>query len=62
MEAVAKAPPDGYTLIQTNISTLSINPFVYKNLPYDATRDFAAVAMTTLNPLVLVVHPALPVR
>jgi tripartite-type tricarboxylate transporter receptor subunit TctC len=57
MEAVAKAPPDGYTLIQTNISTLSINPFVYKNLPYDATRDFAAVAMTTLNPLVLVVHP-----
>ena len=62
MEAVAKAPPDGYTLIQTNISTLSINPFMYKNLPYDATRDFAAVAMTTLNPLVLVVHSALPVR
>src|SRR3954451_10982129 len=62
MEAVAKAPPDGYTLIQTNISTLSINPFMYKNLPYDATHDFAAVAMTTLNPLVLVVHPALPVR
>ncbi|HEV8518312.1 MAG TPA: tripartite tricarboxylate transporter substrate binding protein [Burkholderiales bacterium] len=62
MEAAAKAAPDGYTLIQTNISTLSINPFVYRKLPYDAVRDFAPVAMTTLNPLVLVVHPSLPVR
>ena len=62
MEAAAKAAPDGYTLIQTNISTVSINPFIYPRLPYDATRDFAPVAITTLNPLVLVVHPAVPVR
>jgi tripartite-type tricarboxylate transporter receptor subunit TctC len=62
MDAVAKAAPDGYTLIQTNISTVSINPFMYSKLPYDAMHDFAAVAITTLNPLVLVVHPSLPVR
>ena len=62
MEAVAKAAPDGYTLVQTNISTLSINPFIYPKLPYDAMHDFAPVSITTLNPLVLVVHPALPVK
>lgn len=62
MEATAKAAPDGYTLIQTNISTISINPYIYERLPYDANRDFAPVAITTLNPLVLVVHPSLPVR
>ena len=62
MEAVAKAAPDGYTLVQTNISTVSINPFIYSKLPYDATRGFAPVSITTLNPLVLVVHPSLPVR
>src|SRR5688572_13533146 len=62
MEAVAKAAPDGYTLIQTNISTISINPFIYPKLPYDARRDFAPVAITTLNPLVLVVHPSVPAR
>src|SRR3954471_25005955 len=62
MEAVAKAAPDGYTLVQTNISTVSINPFIYSKLPYDATRDFAPVSITTMNPLVLVVHSALPVK
>lgn len=62
MEAAAKAAPDGYTLIQTNISTLSINPYLYSKLPYDAVHGYAAVAITTLNPLVLVVHPAVPAR
>ncbi|HEV7803820.1 MAG TPA: tripartite tricarboxylate transporter substrate binding protein [Burkholderiales bacterium] len=62
MDAVAKAAPDGYTLVQTNISTVSINPFIYPKLPYDAMRDFAPVSITTLNPLVLVVHPSLPVK
>jgi tripartite-type tricarboxylate transporter receptor subunit TctC len=62
MDAVAKAAPDGYTLIQTNISTVSINPFMYSKLPYDAMRDFAPVALMTLNPLVLVVHPGVPAR
>jgi tripartite-type tricarboxylate transporter receptor subunit TctC len=62
MDAVAKAAPDGYTLVQTNISTISINPFVYAKLPYDATRDFAPVSITTLNPLLLVVHPGVAAR
>jgi tripartite-type tricarboxylate transporter receptor subunit TctC len=62
MEAVAKAAPDGYTLVQTNISTVSINPFIYSKLPYDATRDFAPVSITTLNPLVLVVHPGVAAK
>ena len=62
MDAVAKAPADGYTLIQTNISTISINPFIYDRLPYDAQRDFAPVSITTLNPLLLVIHPGVAAR
>ena len=57
MDALAKAPPDGYTLVQTNISTISINQYIYPKLPYDTERDFAPVSLTTLNPLILVVHP-----
>ena len=62
MDALAKAPADGYTLIQTNISTISINQYLYDSLPYDARRDFAAVSITTLNPLILVVHPGVAAR
>ena len=62
MEATAKAPPDGYTFIQTNISTISINPYMYSKLPYDAEKGFAAISLCTLNPLVLVVHPAVAAR
>ncbi len=62
MDAVAKAPPDGYTLVQTNISTVSINPFMYETLPYDARRDFAPVSITTLNPLLFVIHPGVAAR
>jgi tripartite-type tricarboxylate transporter receptor subunit TctC len=62
MEAVARAAPDGYTLVQATIATTSIMPFMYSKLPYDAVRDFEPVSITTLNPLVLVVHPSLPAR
>ncbi len=62
METVAKAPPDGYTLIQATIATMTIMPFMYSKLPYDALRDFEPVSITTLNPLLLVVHPSLPVH
>ena len=62
MEATAKVAPDGYTLIQTNISTISINPYMYSKLPYDAEKSFAPVSITTLNPLVLVVHPAVAAK
>ena len=62
MEAVAKAKPDGYTLAAPFTSVLSINPFVYKTLPYDAFRNFAPVMQSVANVIVLVVHPSLPVR
>src|SRR5688572_4037165 len=62
MEATAKAAPDGYTIIQTNISTISINPYMYSKLPYDAEKGFAPVSITTLNPLVLVIHPSVAAR
>ena len=62
MEATAKAAPDGYTIIQTNISTISINPYIYAKLPYDAEKGFAPISICTLNPLVLVVHPSVAAR
>ena len=60
MDALAKAPPDGYTLVQTNISTISINQYIYPKLPDDSERDFAPVSITTLNPLILVANPGVP--
>ena len=60
-EAVAKAAPDGYTLLLT-ASTLTINPSLYASVPYDALRDFAPITLLASTPLVLVVHPSLPVQ
>ena len=62
MEATAKAAPDGHTIIQTNVSTISINPYLYGTLPYDAEKGFAPISICTLNPLVLVIHPSLAAR
>ena len=58
-EAVARAAPDGHTLLM-GISTMTINPFVYKKLPYDTVRDFAPISQIVSLPNVLVVHPSLP--
>jgi tripartite-type tricarboxylate transporter receptor subunit TctC len=60
-EVVAKAPPDGYTLLM-GVSTLATNPVIYKKMPYDALRDFAPVTQIASLPNVLVVHPSLPVK
>jgi tripartite-type tricarboxylate transporter receptor subunit TctC len=62
MEAVAKSKPDGYTLVMSVPSALTMNPYVYKQLPYDTFRDFAAITQTALNTFGLVVNPTLPVR
>jgi tripartite-type tricarboxylate transporter receptor subunit TctC len=60
-EVVARAAPDGYTLLVTSISH-TINPSVRKNLPFDAERDFAPVTLLTDAPNFLVVHPSLPAK
>ena len=62
IEAVAKSKPDGYTLSAAFTSVLTINPHVYKSLPYDTFRDFAPISQTVTNTIVLIVHPSLPVR
>jgi tripartite-type tricarboxylate transporter receptor subunit TctC len=58
MEAGAKAPPDGYTLIYAPVSAVTTNAFIYKKLPYDTFRDFIPITQTTANPLGAVVNPA----
>ena len=57
----AKAPPDGYTLTMAT-AALPISASVYAKLPFDPVKDFATVTLMTVTPLVLIVHPALPVR
>jgi tripartite-type tricarboxylate transporter receptor subunit TctC len=57
--AAARAAPDGYTLIIVS-SAHSINPSVYRSLPYDPVADFAPVSQTSVIPLVLVTHPSVP--
>jgi len=59
---VAKAEPDGYTLLLGQSGPISINPAVYKDLRYDPERDFAPVTMTTAYPYILVVNAKLPVK
>jgi tripartite-type tricarboxylate transporter receptor subunit TctC len=61
-EAVIKSKPDGYTYLYGFTSMLTINPSVYKALPYDTLRDFAPVSQTVTNQMALVVNPYLPVR
>jgi tripartite-type tricarboxylate transporter receptor subunit TctC len=61
-EAAARAMPDGYTLLFTNTSGMAINLISFKQLPYDPTRDFTAVALVcNLGPQMLSVNAALPV-
>jgi tripartite-type tricarboxylate transporter receptor subunit TctC len=60
-EMVAKAAPDGYTLLMAYTSHVT-NPSLWSRIPYDTLRDFAPVAMVATVPSVLIVHPSLPVR
>ncbi len=60
-ELVAKAKPDGYTLLMTSFP-LAANPSLYKTLPYDSRRAFAPISLITNAPTVLVVNPALPAK
>jgi tripartite-type tricarboxylate transporter receptor subunit TctC len=60
-DLAAKAAPDGYTIVVVSGSH-TINPALYKKLPFDSVRDFAPVAMLVTGPGLLVVHPSLPAR
>src|ERR1043166_5060165 len=56
----AKAAPDGYSIFMGNNSVLSINPGLFKSLPYDPVKDFAPITMLASAPFVLLVHPSVP--
>ena len=60
-ELIAKSPPDGYALLLGNVATMTIIPNVQKNVPYDPFRDFEPVSLIASAPLLVVVHPSLPV-
>jgi tripartite-type tricarboxylate transporter receptor subunit TctC len=60
--AVAKAPPDGYTLLMGTSTPLAINATLHKKLPYDPVTDFVPLALVANVPFVLVVNPSLPIN
>ncbi len=61
-QLAAKSPPDGYTIFLGGITTLVLSTYVHKNRPYDSLRDFLPVSQTTVQPLLLMTHPSLPVK
>jgi tripartite-type tricarboxylate transporter receptor subunit TctC len=61
-DVAARSPADGYTLLFTTDSTLTINPMLHKRLPYDPQKDFAPITLIGYQDLVLVVHPSVPAR
>ena len=62
VDLVAKAPPDGYTILITDRGSLAVNPHLYAKLPYDPLKDFAYIGIATDGPYVLVVNPSLNVK
>lgn len=59
---VAKAAPDGYTLLQANIASNAIAVSLYMKMPYDQLRDFAPITRIGLTPNIILVHPSVPFR
>jgi tripartite-type tricarboxylate transporter receptor subunit TctC len=60
-EFVAKSAPDGYTIMIASPSAVFVNPIINKSVGYVTERDFAPITLVTTSPLVLAVHPSLPV-
>ena len=58
----AKAAPDGYMLVLAPAGNLTVNPSLYRNVPYDVARDFAPVTVVAAVPNILVVHPSIPAK
>ena len=61
-DLVAKAAPDGYTLLMGSTSVMTNVPALYQKMPYDILRDFAAVGRVSDVPIVIVVHPSVPAK
>ena len=62
MQEVARAAPDGYTLILGHIGTLAVNPYMFAKLPYDVNKDFIPISLLAKVPTVYVVNADLPVK
>jgi tripartite-type tricarboxylate transporter receptor subunit TctC len=60
--AVAKSPPDGYTIMMGHVSVNAIAPSLFPNLPYDVIKDFAPITLAASVPHFIVVHPSVPVK
>ena len=61
-DQVAKAEPDGYTLLMATSTTLAINKTLYKKLPYDPVKDFAPIALVAAVPFALIANPQVPAK
>ncbi|HEY7844665.1 MAG TPA: tripartite tricarboxylate transporter substrate binding protein [Bradyrhizobium sp.] len=59
---VARSEPDGYTLLMATSTTLAINKTLYKKLPYDPVKDFAAISLVAAVPFALIINPAIPAK
>ena len=62
LQALKQAAPDGYTMAMTSDSPMTVNKWVYKNIPYDPMKDFIHVTSVIRLPSLLAVHPSLPVK
>jgi tripartite-type tricarboxylate transporter receptor subunit TctC len=60
-DLVAKAPPDGYTILMVDTAFMT-NPSLYSKLPYHSEKDFAPVSLAATAPVIMIVHPSVPVR
>ena len=59
-DAVAKSPNDGYTLLMASGSIFTVNPHMYKRMPFDAQKDFTPITNVATGPMLVVVHPSVP--
>ena len=61
-QAAMQSPADGYTLVMVHQGTMALNPHLYPELPYDPIKDFAPVSRLVVSPMLLAVHPDVPVH
>ena len=59
---VARAAPDGYTLVLMDVGNLAISPSVFAKMPFDIIRDFAPITVVSYSPHILATHPSMPVK